>query len=68
MVTKKWEFSLSEIEIPVSIYHGEKQVAIPLSMGQRLARTLPKSKSHFIANEGNYLLLNHWEAIMQEFI
>ncbi len=68
MVTKKWEFPLSAIETPISIYHGEKQVAIPLSMGQRLASTLPKNKSHFIRNEGNYLLLNHWKTIMQEFI
>lgn len=68
IITKEWDFPLSAIHTHVSIYHGEKQVAIPLSMGHRLKNTLPINKSYFMANEGNYLLLNQWERIMREFV
>jgi len=51
--TKPWGFGLEEIAVPVMIWHGSADLAVPFSHGQWLASQLPGASAHLEAGEGH---------------
>lgn len=51
-----WGFSPAEIEMPVSIWHGEADTLVPMAHARYLARVIPHSQAHFIPGEGHISL------------
>ncbi len=65
---KDWGFELEDISPNVKVYlwHGELDVNVPISMGRRVAETIPNCKAQFYAEEGHYsTALNHLEDILR---
>jgi pimeloyl-ACP methyl ester carboxylesterase len=65
---KDWGFKLEDISPNVKVYlwHGEQDVNVPISMGRRVAETIPNCKAQFYAEEGHYsTALNHLEDILR---
>ncbi len=53
---RPWGFPVHEISIPVHLWHGEKDIIVPPSMGHYLARTIPKCDARFFPDDGHFSL------------
>ena len=63
-----WGFPLEEIRIPVSIWHGDADSSIPLSMAEQIANAIPNCKLRIIPKEGHFLLFKYWEEILSNIL
>lgn len=51
-----WDFSLEAIRIPVRLWHGEKDIVVPVAMGRHLARLIPSCRAAFYPEDGHFSL------------
>jgi pimeloyl-ACP methyl ester carboxylesterase len=51
-----WGFPLEHIRIPISLWHGEKDVVVPPTMGRFLAKTIPNCQATFCPDDGHFSL------------
>ena len=63
-----WGFHLNEITLPVTIWHGDADTSIPLSMAEYIANAIPNSRLHVIPKEGHFLVFNYWDKILSELV
>lgn len=64
-----WGFSVSDISMPVILWHGEEDMLVPVAHGRYLSRTLPNCHAHFVPAEGHIsLIVNHFNEILDEVI
>jgi len=52
-----WGFDLQDIRLQVHLWHGQKDVIVPVSMGRFMADTIPNCRSAFYEAEGHFSLL-----------
>lgn len=65
MVARAWGFSLSDISVPVTIWHGEDDRHNPLYMAKSLSAEIPDVRLNVIAGGGHFLIYTHWVEIIQ---
>jgi pimeloyl-ACP methyl ester carboxylesterase len=53
---RPWGFSLKDIRAPVFLWHGEKDVVVPATMGHYLADNIPGCKAWFYPEDGHFSL------------
>jgi len=63
-----WPLELSGYRGWASVWHGQQDPLVPISMGERIASMLNKPNVHIVENEGNYLVYSHWDEILSELI
>ncbi len=64
LYSKKWDFSLDEIQMPLTLFYGEEDRNVPLELVKRTAATLPTAKLVMYPNEGHIsVVVNQIEAI-----
>jgi len=54
---RPWDFALSDIECPCTLYHGELDTWVPLSTAEHLASTLPNAHFHVLPGLGHHSTL-----------
>lgn len=66
-----------EIKIPTCIVHGDKDIDVPISLSDKLARTIPQAEYHVVTgadhrysteafeNEGITILVNFFKTVLQ---
>lgn len=66
LVSRPWGFGLTEIRVPIHVWHGEDDTLAPISMGRHLAATIPGSRAHFLPGVGHLVAEHeeHWRAIL----
>jgi len=53
-------------ELKVYLWHGELDVNVPISMGQKMCELIPNCKGKFFPDEGHFSVgLNHIEEILE---
>jgi pimeloyl-ACP methyl ester carboxylesterase len=55
--SRPWGFRLSDIAVPVHLWHGEEDRIVPPAMGRRLAADMPQCRATFFPGEGHISLL-----------
>jgi pimeloyl-ACP methyl ester carboxylesterase len=68
MLVRPWGFRLEEIEIPVSVWHGEIDVNDPLQCGKYLEAKIPNARATFFPGEGHFLILKRWGEIFTQLV
>jgi pimeloyl-ACP methyl ester carboxylesterase len=68
VLTRPWGFSPAAIRVKTHLWQGERDVNVPLKMGQYLARTIPNCQARFIPGEGHLTYLNHWPEIVAALV
>lgn len=53
---RPWGFSLQQIRTPTFLWHGEKDVVVPATMGRHLAKHIPNCHAQFFAEDGHFSL------------
>jgi pimeloyl-ACP methyl ester carboxylesterase len=59
-----WGFRPEEISVPTLIWHGDRDEAVPLAVGEFFDRMIPRSSLHVLPGEGHLLLWSHAEEIL----
>jgi pimeloyl-ACP methyl ester carboxylesterase len=59
-----WGFTPSELELPLTHWHGADDVVVPLPQAERLADTLAGVAQHRFVGEGHLIALDHWHEIL----
>jgi len=63
-----WPLDLDRYSGSASIWHGQQDPLVPISMGRRIADRLNNPAIHFLSDEGNYLVYSHWQDILSEVV
>ena len=58
-----WGFELSEIDFPVHIFHGDRDISAPYYFAEYKHQHLPNSTLYTYPGEGHFFLWSHWEDI-----
>lgn len=69
--TQPWGFELSEIEVPVLLYHGSEDRSVPFGHGQWLAAHLPQGhvRVHLLQGEGHMsIFVGRMEEMLDEVL
>jgi pimeloyl-ACP methyl ester carboxylesterase len=65
---RPWGFRLEEIQAPTSLWHGEVDTSVPVTMGRAIARAVPNCQATFLPGEGHLsLLFKHGDEIFRSF-
>ncbi|MEM6501614.1 MAG: alpha/beta hydrolase [Cyanobacteria bacterium P01_C01_bin.89] len=66
---KKWDFSLDEIKVPLTLFYGENDRNVPLGLVKEIVATLPTANLVMYPNEGHIsVVVNQIEAIAQALV
>ncbi|MBW4541376.1 MAG: alpha/beta hydrolase [Myxacorys chilensis ATA2-1-KO14] len=66
---RKWDFSLDEIRMPLTLFYGKEDRNVPLDLVKRIAATLPTTKLVMYPNEGHIsVVVNQIEAIAKVLV
>ena len=63
-----WGFRLEEIQLPVTIWHGDTDASIALSMAKQIATAIPNCNLKVIPEEGHFLFFKYWEEILYDIL
>jgi pimeloyl-ACP methyl ester carboxylesterase len=63
-----WGFPLSEIGIPVHIWHGGQDKLGPPDQARLLSEPIPDARLKILPNEGHTLFLTHLEELLETTI
>ena len=64
LLARLWGFQLSDITMPIHLWHGEEDNIVPVCMGHYLATAIPNCRAHFIPGQGHFLALEHLPEIL----
>jgi pimeloyl-ACP methyl ester carboxylesterase len=60
-----WPFTLADIEVPVSVWHGTYDAQVPVSIGRHYAKHIRQARASFPEGEGHVsIITNYLEAII----
>ncbi|MFG6101439.1 alpha/beta hydrolase [Leptothoe sp. EHU-05/26/07-4] len=66
---RKWDFSLDEIRMPLTLFYGEEDRNVPLDLVKQIAATLPTTKLVMYPNEGHIsVVVNQIESIAKALL
>ena len=63
LFAKPWRFSLSEIAMPVRLWHGDADLIVPIAIGRFVAAAIPNCDATYFAGEGHLLFVDHTSEI-----
>jgi pimeloyl-ACP methyl ester carboxylesterase len=59
-----WGFAPEDVRVPASIWHGDRDPAVPLAVAEFYAGTIPESSLTVFRDEGHLVLWPHAEGIL----
>jgi pimeloyl-ACP methyl ester carboxylesterase len=67
LLTKPWEFSQSDIQIPVDVWHGQNDLMAPFAEMDKWAKSIPHCETHYIPGAGHFLADDEktWKNILE---
>ncbi|MEH7122457.1 alpha/beta hydrolase [Bacillus sp. JJ1773] len=68
LLSRPWGFQLSDIQIPVHIWHGEGDRMAPFDEIRKVSQAIPEAVSHFVPEAGHFLADDEtvWEDIVKQ--
>jgi pimeloyl-ACP methyl ester carboxylesterase len=64
VLARPWGFQVSEVRVPVFVWHGALDETVPLAMADYLASELPAAHVNVHSEEGHHLLYRRWPEIL----
>lgn len=65
---RPWGFSLSQIKVPVHVWHGTEDVNVPFAVAERVALEIPTAQAHIIDGGGHSLSMDHGLEMMKQIV
>jgi len=68
VLARPWGFEMSELRIPVEIWHGARDRTVPVAMSDHLAESIPNARLRLFADEGHHLIYRYWPEILSSLL
>ena len=70
LLTKDWGFNLNAIQIPIKIWHGEKDTLSPVSEVKNMVNKFLYVETFYIENGGHFLTDDDeiWKSILESIM
>jgi pimeloyl-ACP methyl ester carboxylesterase len=68
VLARPWGFELSELAVPVQIWHGARDSTVPTAMTRHLEQEIPDAQLRLFSDEGHHLLYSRWSDILTELV
>lgn len=68
LINRDWGFDIAEIKPHIDIWHGKKDVNVPMNAAQYLCDKLPHARKIFLPSEGHFFLLKYWGKILSTLV
>ena len=65
LFVRDWGFRLSDIAVPVHVWHGDLDKNVPFSHGEYMAERIPGARFHACPGEGHLLVVDHLGEILR---
>jgi pimeloyl-ACP methyl ester carboxylesterase len=66
---RPWGFPVSEVQVPVQIWHGKKDRTFHWQLAESLGKQLPNCQLHLVEGEGHYSLpIRHMDEILANLV
>lgn len=65
ILSNPWGFQPEDIRVPVGLWHGEDDANVSISAARYLATAIPGCQAHFVPGEGHWLILEHFQEILE---
>jgi pimeloyl-ACP methyl ester carboxylesterase len=65
---RSWGFAVSDITVPVAVWHGREDRMVPLAHGAWLAAEIPTAEAHLLAGEGHLSMIARMDAILGDLL
>jgi pimeloyl-ACP methyl ester carboxylesterase len=63
-MARPWGFPIEGVSVPVRIWHGGKDQAVPVGMGKFIERTVPDAVATYYRQEGHHFVYDRWREIL----
>ena len=63
MYARPWGFRLEDITMPVTLWQGDADANVPVSMGRYQAQAIPNCDWRFFPGEGHMLIFSHMDEL-----
>lgn len=63
-LARPWGFPLGGVSVPVRIWHGAKDQAVPVGMGKFIERSVPGAIATYYPREGHHFVYERWREIL----
>lgn len=63
-----WGFALSDIRVPVQVWHGTEDANVPVAIARRVCAEIPGAEAHILEGEGHAFALGCPELLMREIV
>lgn len=65
LMVHPWGFAPSDIRgVPIHLWYGDDDLAVPLADAQKLASDIPSAEMHLLKGEGHMLIFDHLDGVM----
>ena len=64
LLTRPWPFSLEQISVPTTVWHGSDDRNVPVRHAHQLAESLPDCRLQLVEGAGHLLFLHQAESIL----
>lgn len=68
LVSRDWGFELSDVEVPVGIWHGAEDNSTPVGMARAMARDIPGAELRIVEGIGHMLVAAHWDDVVRSLL
>jgi pimeloyl-ACP methyl ester carboxylesterase len=68
LAARPWGFALSDIRVPVAVWHGGKDNSVSPVMGKRIAAAIPGAQLHLLPDESHLFFLSRWREILGDLL
>jgi pimeloyl-ACP methyl ester carboxylesterase len=65
LLIRPWNFELSEVTVPIELWHGTEDRNVPIAMARALAAALPRSRLHVVEGAGHLASMSCHAQIME---
>jgi pimeloyl-ACP methyl ester carboxylesterase len=65
LYARPWGFRLADIQMPVHLWHGERDTNDPIAMGRHLAAAIPDCRASFYPGEGHLHFVDRLPQILR---
>jgi pimeloyl-ACP methyl ester carboxylesterase len=65
---KSWGFSVSDITVPVAVWHGREDRMVPFAHGAWLAAEIPAAVLHALTGEGHLSMIARMDTILSDLV
>jgi pimeloyl-ACP methyl ester carboxylesterase len=67
-LARPWGFPIGGVTVPVRIWHGIRDLVVPVGMGRYIERTVPNAVATYYPNEGHHLVYDRWREILSDIV